>query len=326
MLDIIMPHYDEPWEIGKPFFDMLACQQGIDFGQIRVILVNDGTGMMPEDLFSGYPFLVEQHNIAHKGVSAARNFGMDMATAKWITFCDFDDRFSSVYSLKFVFDVLGTEEHDMLWNPFYVENYDKAGNFVLTTNEKYNMVWIHNKYFRRQAMKDHDLRFNEDLWFCEDSAMLAILNCEIPIERIGKIKSEMPLYVWVYREGSATLNKDLLLHNMIGHFSRNKYVVDNFLRSGHPDAELMCGRTISDAYVGLTRKDPPDRWEELEKLVGDFMRKRISELRKLTQDDWKKVMRASVREAKGSGYLNAERPVFGEWLKGMMEKYVRNMD
>lgn len=317
MLDIIMPHYDEPWEIGKPFFDMLACQKAVYFDQIRVILVHDGTGMMPDERFSGYPFRVEQHNIRHKGVSAARNYGMDLATAEWITFCDFDDRYSSVYSLKFVFDVLGNENYDMLWNPFYVENFDKDGNFVLTVNEKYNMVWIHNKYFRRKVLVDNGLRFNEDLWFCEDSAMLAILNCEVDIKRIGKIKSPMPLYIWCYREGSATLNKDLELHNMIGHFARNKYVVENFFELEHEDAEAMCGRTMTDAFISLTRADKPEGTDELQKMVIEFYKEHKKDLRKLTPETWKRVMRASTREAKGNGHLNPDRPMFGDWLKGL---------
>lgn len=322
MLDIIMPHYDEPWEIGKPFFDMLACQRGIDFDKVKVILVNDGTGMLNEKLFREYPFKVEQHNIKHKGVSAARNFGMDLSTAEWITFCDFDDRYSSVYSLKYVFDVLDTEEYDMLWNPFYVENYDKNKNFVLTQNEKFNMVWIHNKYFRRKVMVEHDLRFNENLYYCEDSGMLAIFNCEVDIRRIGKIKSPTPLYIWIYRKGSATLNEDLKLQNMVGYFERNKYVTNSFMEMNHIDKEAMCGRTLTDAYFSLTRADLPDGWEELEKGVCAFFKEHKKDLQKLTPDIWQRVIKASMKEAIGNNYFNPDRPLFGDWLKGLEEKYV----
>lgn len=320
MLDIIMPHYDEPWEVGKPYFDMLASQKGIDFGNLKVILVNDGTGLMPDELFKDYPYKVEQHNIAHKGVSAARNFGMDISTAEWITFCDFDDLYSSCYSLKFVFDVLNTNDYDMLWNPFYVENYDPNHNFVLTTNEKFNMVWIHNKYFRRAFMKEHNLRFNEDLWFCEDSGMLAIFNTEADIRRIGKIKSPMPLYVWCYRENSATTNKDLTLKNMIGHFERNKYVSNSFRDREHEDADAMVGRTMTDAYCSLTRKDRPDGSDDLEKMVAEFYRQRKKQLRNIDKDTWQRVMKASLKEAKGSGFLNPDRPLFGDWLKELEHK------
>ena len=43
LLDIIVPHYKEPWEVGRPLFEMLALQRGVSFSDFRVILVNDGS-------------------------------------------------------------------------------------------------------------------------------------------------------------------------------------------------------------------------------------------------------------------------------------------
>ena len=52
MLDIIIPHYTESWEVGKKFFVMLDLQRGIDFNQIHVILVNDGLeNSFPEEYY-----------------------------------------------------------------------------------------------------------------------------------------------------------------------------------------------------------------------------------------------------------------------------------
>jgi len=315
MLDIVMPRYNEPWETGRAYFDMLACQKGIDFGKIRVILVHDGTEPFPEETFSSYPYRVEQYRIDHAGVSAARNYGMSLADAEWITFCDFDDKFSSVYSLKFVFDVLGTDKFDLLWGPFFVENKAKDGGFVLTQNDKFNLVWIHNKYYRLSFLWEHDLKFNEDLYFCEDSAFNAMVNIHIEKERIGTIKSLMPLYVWSYRDGSATTDKALTLKNMIGHFYRNKYVTEKFREIGHEDADAMAARTLTDTYCAITRKDVPEGSGELEDLIRGFYREHREGLKTVDSETWRKVMKASMKEAKGCGFLNPERPVFGEWLK-----------
>ena len=318
MLDIIMPRYNEPWEVGRPYFDMLRCQKGVDLSKIRVILVHDGTEPFPKSTFKDYPFKVEQHKIAHKGVSAARNHGLKLATAKWVTFSDFDDTFSNIYSLKMVFDVLGTNDYDMLWGSFFVENYDKKKNFVLTENKGFNLVWIHNKYYRLDFLREKGLEFNEELYFCEDSAFNAMLNMYIDPKRIGTIKSPMPLYVWCYREGSATTDKSLTLKNMIGHFYRNKYVTEEFYASGHDDADAMVARTLTDAYIGLTRPDRPDGCEELEDLVRQFYRGHKTALKNVNGDVWQKVMRASVKEARGSGFLNENRPIFGDWLKELV--------
>ena len=75
ILDLIVPHYKEPWTLGKPFFDMLACQRGVNFNDFRVILVHDGTDTFPNAYFTGYPYEVVQCPIQHGGVSAARNYG-----------------------------------------------------------------------------------------------------------------------------------------------------------------------------------------------------------------------------------------------------------
>ena len=47
MLDIIMPHYDEPWETGKKFFYMLDMQRGVDFSQFKSSLANKADGAAP---------------------------------------------------------------------------------------------------------------------------------------------------------------------------------------------------------------------------------------------------------------------------------------
>ena len=73
-LDLIVPHYKEPWETCKYLFDSIAMQRGIDFGDIRVVLVNDGDAVvLNKDVFVGYPFEVEYLVKEHGGVSTARN-------------------------------------------------------------------------------------------------------------------------------------------------------------------------------------------------------------------------------------------------------------
>lgn len=47
-LDIVVTHYREEWTLGRPFFEVLALQRGIDFGLIHVYLVQDGPiGKLP---------------------------------------------------------------------------------------------------------------------------------------------------------------------------------------------------------------------------------------------------------------------------------------
>lgn len=312
-LDIIMPRYNEPWEMVMPYFDMLRCQKGIDFSQVRVLLIHDGTEKFPDECFRDMPCEIVQHEMKHGGVSAARNCGLELATAKWVMFCDCDDTFSGIYALKFAFDVLGTEDFDLLWGGFYTENLVK-GKLFLTENANYNNVWIHNKYYRRSFLNENGLRFCERLYFCEDSAFNALVSVTIGKGRTGQIKSPMPMYTWCWRENSATTDPKNKLRNIEGHFDRNLYVLEEFRKRKFIDADLMVGRTLTDAYVNLTRTDYDDDKEPVMKRVREFLLNEKDAIGRIDEDGWKRVMEASVREAKNGGVLNPERPTFTDWI------------
>lgn len=318
-LEIIMPHYQEPWSIVRPYFDMIRNQRGVDFSRLTLRIVHDGTEPFPDEYFADMPFPVIQSKRKHAGVSAARNFGMDMAKADWITFCDCDDMFSTVYALKFVFDVLDTESYDLLWNEFIMESPDTQGNLVLQINKKFNMVWTHNKYYRLDFLRKTGIRFNEELYMSEDSAFNCLLNLELDHKRVGHIKSPVPLYVWNYNTQSVTLKEENKLRNMIGHFKRNVYVFEEFRKRRYEDTALMAGRTMTDAYVNLTRHDLPEGWETMRKQVAEFARENVDILINLSEEGYDRVLKASETEATAGKFLNAERPEFMAWLKEILE-------
>ena len=319
ILEIVMPHYNEPWSIVRPYFDMLRCQRGVDFSQFTVHIVHDGTQEFPQSYFYDMPFNVRQSVIKHSGVSAARNYGLDHADAKWITFCDCDDTFSNVYALKIVFDVLDTEDYDLLWNAFIIEN-NVGGKLFLHPNEKFNMIWTHNKYYRLDFLKRIGLHFNENLHFSEDSAFNAVVNCEIDQDRIGTIKSPFPMYVWSWRAGSATINPQNRMRNIEGHFDRNCYVLEEFRKRDLPDTIPMVGRTLTDAYFQTTRKDIVEDTGPLMKRIAEFYKKEKQNFEKISKEDFVKVYHASEKEVTDSGLINPNRPIFDDWLEELMER------
>lgn len=320
VLDIVMPHYDEPWEIGRPFFDMLACQHMCDFQKIRVLLVHDGTEPFPDEYFSHYPYTVEQHRIEHKGVSAARNHGIDLARATWVTFCDFDDMYSGAYSMKFIFDVLGTEDYDMMWGDFFMEYKSETQNTV-HASDAFNMIFIHNKYFRLSKLREIGIRFNEDVSYTEDCAFLSVYGVLVPMRRIGHISNPVPLYVWSWRDGSATTDPANKLRNMEHLFRGNTYIYEEYKKIGFEDAPGMAFRTITDAYYYLTREDKPEGCEELERKVLAFWKEHKDEIRTVDRAKLARILNASMKAAKNTIILNEDRPSFAEWLKGLEHLY-----
>ena len=250
MLDIIVTHYREPWEVGKPLFDMLALQHGVDFGTFRVLLINDGEeNHLPDELFSNYPYTVEQVDIPHGGVSAARNAGMDYSTAEWINFCDFDDTYSNVYALRDVMNILPAKNYDFLWTQMLTEDFTNGNDVLIMTPEKSTFVFIHGKYYRRQWLIDNGIRFDTDFIFQEDSLFNAIILAVLDYHRIGKIKTLIPPYIWCRRGESVTNSQDTADKAVWGHFRRNCKLCD-FYRDHLPEWRLseMVVRTTLDTY------------------------------------------------------------------------------
>lgn len=254
-LDIIVPHYREPWSEGKKLFDMLALQRDVNFNDFRVILVNDGeyADIYSEIAKRNYPYQTDAINIPHRGVSAARNRGIQHSDAEWIMFCDFDDTFTSIYSLRVLMDALETKDHDLLWTPFYVELNEKQKRQV---RKSYNWIFIHGKLFRRSFLLRHQIGFEEALYYSEDTAFCRVVEMEIDPERIGEIKSEITPYVWTYRPGSITTDPGNVYKNAVGLFRRQKYVSGEHRKRGQDElAGAVALRAMCDAYITLNRKD-----------------------------------------------------------------------
>lgn len=204
MVDIIVPHYTEPWGVGEKFFSMLDLQRGINFSSLRVTVVNDGEeNALPDEHFQNRPYQVRQISIPHAGVSAARNAGIKAADAEWVMFCDFDDMFNTVFSLRNIINILPTDGYDILWTDFFAEVRFKDGGFKVYRHGL-EQVNIHAKLYRKIFLEKNDIFFDEKLRLCEDYAFNTIAFSVADQKRIGKINTETPIYLWCDVEGSVT--------------------------------------------------------------------------------------------------------------------------
>lgn len=263
-LDIIVPHYNEPWEICKPFFDMLALQRGVDFSDFRVILVNDGD---QEDVYpivarQKYPYTVDGIVMPHGGVSAARNRGIDHSDARWVMFCDCDDLFTSCYSLKCIMDGLRNPDFDLAWTPFYSET---GAPGVVIKRDTFCHLMLHGKAFRRKTLLDLGLRFNERLDYAEDTAFVTMFLMDVPMAKVGEVKCGFVPYVWTHRPGSATTDPARACRNAVGLFRKNAFIAEEYRKRDETEpACAMAYRALCDAYVTMNRTDidPGPSFEE----------------------------------------------------------------
>lgn len=244
MLDIIITHYKEPFEVGEKLFQIIALQRCVDFEQIRVMVIHDGTPAFPDENFSKLPYTVEQITIPHGGVSAARNAGIDHSTGRWIMFCDFDDSFASIFSLREIMNVLLTDDYDMLWSRILAEDYVDGKELLYFVPDKQRFVFCHGKVYRTAFLKESGIRFREELVFNEDSCFNAEIIAHTPHQRIGEISTKLPIYSWVRRQNSVT-NSGREDEASYGHFRRNLIVTGEYEKSGD---KRFCGMVTRSAY------------------------------------------------------------------------------
>lgn len=250
LLDLYITHWTEAWEIGAPAIKMLSLQRLVDWNEVRITMVHDGTEPFPDEYFKDVPCGVNQVKIPHGGIAKARNWCIDHGDAKWIKWCDFDDSFANVYALWDILNVLPDDRNDLLWFELLWQDVPEKHRVFLKKDR--DPVFVHNKVFKRSFLKEHHIRFQEDLTWCEDSAFLALIEMEINHERIGKIVTNNPPYVYNVRMGSLCNRPEIKFSNRKSFFRRHCYVANEFLKRNLMDEyRTMIVRIMGDSYYTI---------------------------------------------------------------------------
>ena len=136
-LQILIPQYEETDSIIKPLLDSIAIQQNVDFSEIGVIIVNDGSDVfLTEDFLNSYNFGIEYYKEKHQGVSATRQAALDHAVADYVMFCDADDMFCNVCGLWMIFREINIGVFDSLTSLFVEETRNPLTNEVMYINQR----------------------------------------------------------------------------------------------------------------------------------------------------------------------------------------------
>ncbi len=191
LVSVIIPTYNRSW-ILKEAIDSVLAQE---FKNFELIVVDDGSTDKTQDIFSRYKEKVIFYKQSNKGVSAARNKGISLASGEYLAFLDSDD----------------------LWLPnklacqadFFNSNPDA---FICQTEE----IWIRNSvrvnpkkrhkkfsgmiFYRslslclvspsavmiRRSLFDETGLFDESLPACEDYDLWLRICCRYPVYLIEK--------------------------------------------------------------------------------------------------------------------------------------------
>lgn len=316
LLDLFVTHWTEPWEVCRPGFEMLRNQRCVDWSQVRVTVVHDGTEPFHESVFQGYPCEIRQECIEHRGIAGARNWCIDHSEADWIKWNDCDDFFTGVYSLRSLMSGLemAGDDYDLMWFDVYAE---MDGQRYI--KDQRDPVVLHGKAFRRAFLAEKGLRFREDLTWCEDSAFLSVLEMEIDHKRIGKITADAAIYTWIHRRGSLCNRPEILFQNLQSFFRRHCYVAEEFRKRGMTDEYCtMVARIMCDSYYTLQVADVPEDRSEHERRVWEYLKGHREQLLGCRRIMFDQVIEATNRE---NTDCNITREEVLTWMRAMRQKY-----
>lgn len=184
MLSIIIPLYNA--ELHVP--SLIKNIKELDFSNIEVILVNDGSCDSTEALVTDFINSFNSVNLKfinkrNGGVSSARNVGLQNINPKslYLTFFDCDDWFYSGVLNSFLVEIQSLPDPDLvLFN--YVRNFgviseriDHKLNGVFSLSENFVMLYTSgliqpcwNKVYKTSLIKENHLRFEEGISMGED--------------------------------------------------------------------------------------------------------------------------------------------------------------
>jgi glycosyltransferase involved in cell wall biosynthesis len=322
-LSFVVTHYDEPWEVCKPWFDSIQDQLGIDFDNIEVLVIEDGGKPLDEDNFVGYHFTIKTFNYGHKGVSACRNIGLENTTGDYIMFCDCDDRFISAYALHLYLKAIKSGGFDIIKSPF-LEDQVIDGELKLIRHDQ-DITFIHGKLYRRQFLIDNMIKFDEELTIHEDSYFNVIANM-LAESRVHEMSPAV--YLWKYRDDSIVRkDRDCYVFKTYEHLMKVRRAITKNLeqRERYNEMYQAISKTITDSYYDFQRQDALKEEnrpiiEKAEKAFAEYYREFKDEYKNVNIKDKAQMFYLCRINAYANGML-IENETFKQFLTRICKTY-----
>lgn len=181
-LSIIIPFYNQ-----EQF--LMECLDSIDtrYDSIEILLVDDGSDDQSPNIARQF---VSQHQnakllkLAHKGVSAARNFGLENAKGEWVTFIDSDDALIDTGCLFNMIDFSLLNHLSFVVAP-HAKTHLLPKHQQVKTNIKILKIsdltigTSTSSIILRELLDKHNIRFIDNLSYSEDRIFVATISQHI---------------------------------------------------------------------------------------------------------------------------------------------------
>lgn len=332
LLDIVVTHYNEPWNVCKPFFDMLSLQRNVDFSQISVILVQDLNGIRLDwpELLHDYPYHVQV--ITSQDNSHPRNDGFSAGNADWVMFCDIDDMFADVCSLRMILDQFPVHDYDMIWMKCINEQRWNASTTMLNRVDETNLSSVVGKIYRRQFLQEKNITFSSFQPLYADYIFNSIVSAETQPFRIVSLSTDFYVYCKTYRPDGRSHRIENQLHFIEDRFVRDIFLAQEFLNRGLTYArnKALMSALIADYFTVYDPSAQPvpainNAWathfaQENASALSALTPSEIDVVRDMMDTETMNYIQRIYNDHKVEYYLvnDTIRRPFAEWLQSVM--------
>lgn len=204
-LSIIIPHHNETKEQIHKLLNSIDSQAGIDFNDIEVILCRDvEKSPLDECDFSQYSHIkdriVRVVSKYKENPGMSRQAGTDIAKGDYVFFCDADDCLYSLLVLRELIDNINATNADVYRFNFVEEVGSFFSDELQYQLKGHNWVWVFAKAYRKEWLTDHNIRFNENIRWHEDTYLnLLCQYCDPKTVDINSVA-----YLWCFSRTSIT--------------------------------------------------------------------------------------------------------------------------
>lgn len=233
LLDIIVVHHDEPWKICQPFFDMIDNQRCVDFNSFTVTVVHSGENNLDwHELLSHYRFKVKVISIDEAPLATARNEGMKNTSSDWLMFCDIDDMFADVCSLRMMIDQFPVHDYDLIWMKYVMEEKWQGKTVFINRVEEPDLSGLTGKMYRRKFLEENNITFDSRIPMYSDYMFNATIIAHVQPFRVVMLTTNFYVYYKTFREDSLTHKPENTAEFIRTRFDRDYLLAHSFKERG----------------------------------------------------------------------------------------------
>lgn len=252
MISIIIPCYNAEKTIER-------CLESVinqTYKNIEIIVINDGSVDRTDSIIKRYTTdkRIKYYNRSNHGIGKTRNFGIEKANGKYITFLDSDDYLPND-AIDNLYKLAQKNKLDLVVSDYYVDNKniksEKIKSFPIT-NVKNNPNLIFdinlapwNKLYKKELIEN--IKFEENLKY-EDAPF--VIESIIKAKKIGKLDKET--YYYVVNPNSETTIRDerifdiFKILDIIGRLVENKKELTEVYKT--LCIRIICNYNIQQRY------------------------------------------------------------------------------